>query len=181
MAWWAYFAERERGFTEAEVGLAVLLAFAFGAPAYYLCGRAMDRFGRRPVALAYLAASMFSAMVLFQVHDRLVGLLALIGAVAFGLGGQPALSAFSTELFPTDVRGQAAAWVRNVFEVPGYLLGPAAIGVLGDHDHGLIGNIGDSVTLMTAFAIPALWLIWRRLPETRDVELDALDQTTPPA
>lgn len=91
------------------------------------------------------------------------------------------MSAFSTELFPTDVRGQAAAWVRNVFEVPGYLLGPAAIGVLGDHDHGLIGNIGDSVTLMTAFAIPALWLIWRRLPETRDVELDALDQTTPPA
>lgn len=174
-AWWAFFAQRERGFSDLEVGVAVLGAFSVGAVAYYLCGRAMDRFGRRPTAVAYLAGSVVSTMVLFQTHDRLLGHVALVGAVSLGLGAQPVLSAFSTELFPTAIRGQAAAWIRNVFEVPGYVLGPAAVGVLGDRAHGPIGNIGDSVTLLTLWAIPAIWLVWRRLPETRGAELESLE------
>lgn len=166
---------RERGFSEAQVGAAVVLAFVVGSGAYYLCGRAMDRFGRRPTAVVYLAGSVIAATALFQVHDRLLTHLALVGAVGLGLGAQPVLSAFSTELFPTEIRAQAVAWVRYVFEVPGYLLGPAAVGVLGDRN-GLVGNIGDSVTLLMAFAVPAVWLVWRRLPETRDIDLDQVDR-----
>ena len=43
------------------------------------------------------------------------------------------MSAFATELFPTEIRGQAAAWIRNWFEIAGYVFGPALVGILGDH------------------------------------------------
>lgn len=170
-AWWAYFAERERGFTEAEVGVAVLGAFSAGCVAYYLCGRAMDRFGRRPTAMVYLAGAIVSGVAAFQVNGRAWVHLALVGAVGLGLGAQPVLSAFSTELFPTEIRGRAAATVRHLFEVPGYLVGPAAVGVLGDGASGAIGTIGDVASLLMLVAVPTLWLV-RKLPETRGVELD---------
>ena len=84
------------------------------------------------------------------------------------------MSAFTAELFPTEIRGQAAAWVRNVFDVAGTVVGPLAVGVLGDHVSGPIGSIGDSVTLLAVLWLPAAWLVWRHLPETRGVDLDLL-------
>lgn len=177
-AWWAYFAERERGFTEVEVAVAVLGAFSAGGIAYYLCGRAMDRFGRRPTAMVYLAGAIISGVAAFQVTGRAWAHVALVGAVGFGLGAQPVLSAFSTELFPTEIRGRAAAAVRHLFEVPGYLLGPAAVGVLGDRASGAIGTIGDVASLLMLVAVPAVWLV-RKLPETRGVDLDGQHDEEP--
>jgi hypothetical protein len=48
------------------------------------------------------------------------------------------------------------------------------VGVLADRTYGAIRNIGDSVTLLMLFALPALWLLWR-LPETRGLDLDSLE------
>ena len=79
---------------------------------------------------------------------------ALLLAVFFGLGMGPVMSAFATELFPTEIRGQAAAWIRNVFEIAGYVFGPALVGILGDHATGAIGNIGDTVTLLMLLQLP---------------------------
>ena len=47
-AWWAFYAERERGFTSAEVAFYIICAYGLGCVGYYVCGRAMERFGRRP-------------------------------------------------------------------------------------------------------------------------------------
>jgi len=84
------------------------------------------------------------------------------------------LSAFGTELFPTEIRGQAAAWVRNWFEIAGYVFGPALVGILGDHATGAIGNIGDTVSLLMIMQLPGIFLIWRHMPETKGRELDEL-------
>jgi putative MFS transporter len=92
--------------------------------------------------------------------------------VFFGLGIGPVMSAFATELFPTEIRGQAAAWIRNWFEIAGYVFGPALVGILGDHSSGAIGNIGDTVSLMMIMWVPTLWIIWRYLPETKGLELE---------
>jgi len=64
------------------------------------------------------------------------------------------------------------AWARNVFEIAGYVFGPALVGVLGDHASGPIGNVGDSVTLLMLLQVPALFLVWRFMPETKGVELE---------
>ena len=111
--------------------------------------------------------------VLFQTTSKPVSFVALMLAVFFGLGMSPVMSAYATELFPTEIRGQAAAWIRNVFEIAGYVFGPALVGILGDHATGAVGNVGDTVSLLMLLQLPTLWLIVRYLPETKGRELDA--------
>ncbi|MDQ1397562.1 MAG: transporter, putative metabolite:H+ symporter, partial [Acidimicrobiaceae bacterium] len=171
-AWWAFYAERERGFTAVQVAIFIIAAYGIGCVGYYVCGRAMERFGRRPTAMVYFAGGILFSVVLFQVSDKVVSFFALMLAVGFGLGMGPVMSAFATELFPTEIRGQAAAWVRNWFEIAGYIFGPALVGILGDHATGAIGNIGDTVTLLMVLQIPTLWLVWRYMPETKGMELE---------
>src|SRR5205807_6668842 len=108
------------------------------------------------------------AVILFQTNDRVVSFFSLMLAVGFGLGVQPVLSAFGTELFPTEIRGQAAAWVRNWFEIAGYVFGPALVGILGDHATGAIGNIGDTVSLLMIMQLPGIFLIWRHMPRSEE-------------
>ena len=113
-------------------------------------------------------------MILFQVSDKGISFAALMLAVFFGLGVGPVMSAFATELFPTHIRGQAAAWVRNWFEIAGYVFGPALVGILGDHATGAIGNIGDTVTFLMIMQIPGIYLVWRYMPETKGKELEEI-------
>src|SRR5437764_5343657 len=178
-AWWAYYAERERGFTTTEVAVYILVAYGIGCVGYYVCGRLMERIGRRPTAIIYFVGAVVFAVILFQTTDRVVAFFSLMLAVGFGLGVQPVLSAFGTELFPTEIRGQSAAWVRNWFEIAGYVFGPALVGILGDHATGAIGNIGDTVTLLMVMQIPAIWLVYRYMPETKRRELDVVSEWRP--
>ena len=134
----------------------------------------MEWFGRRPTAVVYFAGAIAFSIVLFQAHSKPVSFVALMLAVFFGLGMGPVMGAFATELFPTPIRGQAAAWIRNVFEIAGFVFGPALVGVLGDHSSGAIGNIGDTITFLMVLSIPVVWLVWRYLPETRGLELEEI-------
>ena len=111
------------------------------------------------------------SVALFQTADPAVSFFALLGAVFFGLGMSPVMSAFTTELFPTDVRGQAAAWIRNVFDLAATMAGPLVVGILADRGGGPVGSIGDSITLLAPLWLPAAWLVWRHLPETRGLDL----------
>src|SRR5438552_16322947 len=173
-AWWAFYAERERGFTAAQVAIYIIVAYGFGTIGYYVCGRLMERIGRRPTAVIYFSGGIAFSMILFQVSDKGISFAALMLAVFFGLGVGPVMSAFATELFPTHIRGQAAAWVRNWFEIAGYVFGPALVGILGDHATGAIGNIGDTVTFLMIMQIPGIYLIWRYMPETKGKELEEI-------
>jgi putative MFS transporter len=151
-AWWAFYAERERGFTEIDIGIFILVAYGFGTIGYYTCGRLMERIGRRPTAMIYFVGAIVFSITLFQVSGKAVSFVALLLAVFFGLGMGPVMGAFSTELFPTEIRGQAAAWIRNWFEIAGIFFGPLIVGVLGDH----------------------AWLVWRYMPETKGLELEEI-------
>src|SRR5207237_2060944 len=85
-AWWAFYAERERGFTAAQVAIYIIVAYGFGTIGYYVCGRLMERIGRRPTAVLYFAGGIVFSMLLFQVSDKAVRFAALMLAVFFGLG-----------------------------------------------------------------------------------------------
>ena len=174
IAWWAFYAERERGFSETDVAIYILAAYGVGTLGYYVCGRLMERIGRRPTAIIYLLGGVLFSVIEFQTTDRVVAFFALMFAVAFGLGIAPVLGAFATELFPTRIRGQAAAWVRNWFEIAGFVFGPALVGILGDHATGAIGNIGDTVSLLMIMQLPGVFLFWRYMPETKGLELEEI-------
>ncbi len=173
VAWWAYYAERQRGLSTGDVATYVVFAYGAGLFGYYSCGRLMDRIGRRPTGVLYVVCTVAAGIALFQSGHGLASPLLLALAVFFGLGIGPVLSAYATELFPTRIRAQASAWVRNWFAVVGSALGPAMVGVLGDPYHGAIGNIGNTLSLLMLVALPAAFLIWRFMPETRAVELEA--------
>ena len=174
-SWFFYYAEREAGLSSTALYLIFIVAYGFGTVGYWVCGNLMDRIGRRPTAITYGVIAAVASVGLFQASGpAAIGLL-LVVAVFFGLGMAPVLGAISTELFPTYIRNQAAAWARNIFEIAGFILGPLLVGVLGDHYTGALGSIGDTVSLLLLLFVPATWLIWRHLPETRGRELEEIE------
>lgn len=175
--WWAYYAQQEVGMSVSVSGLYLAAAGVLGAAGFVTGGRLMDRFGRLPVFQAYMAGTLAFGTWLFQIHSDLLMLPVLCLAIFFGLGSVAMTSAFSTELFPTYVRSRAAAWCRNAFEVPGAIVAPLVVGILGDHVTGPLGSIGDAMSLaILALIPPAMFIAWRYLPETRRVDLVAMDE-----
>src|SRR5438445_13616525 len=92
-ALWSYNAELERGFSATEVAVYIISAYGLGCVGYYVCGRSMERFGRRPTAMVYFAGGIAFSILLFQVSDKGVSFVALMLAVFFGLGMSPVMSA----------------------------------------------------------------------------------------
>ncbi len=174
-AWFFYYAEREVGMETTLLYVIFIVAYGFGTLGYLACGSLMDRFGRRPTAIVFGVLAAMSSVALFQVRSpAAVGVLMVL-AVFFGLGMAPVTGAISTELFPTYIRNQSAAWARNVFEIAGFILGPLLVGILGDHYTGALGSIGDAVSILVLLFLPATWLVWRHLPETKGRELEDIE------
>jgi len=175
--WWAYYAQREVGISVSLSGLYLAAAGLVGAVGFVVAGRLMDRFGRKPVFAAYMIGTLAFGTWLFQVRNAALMLPILCIAIFFGLGSVAITSAFSTEPFPTYVRSRAAAWCRNAFEIPGGILGPLVVGLLGDHVSGVVGSIGDAMSLTVIALIPVtLFVSWRYVPETRAADLTHLDE-----
>lgn len=174
--WWAYYAQQEVGMSVSLSGLYLAAAGVLGAVGFIVGGRLMDRYGRLPVFQAYMAGTLLFGTWLFQIHDAALMLPVLCLAIFFGLGSVAMTSAFSTELFPTYVRSRAAAWCRNAFEVPGAIVAPLVVGILGDHVTGPLGSIGDAMSLTNLALIPpAMFIAWRYLPESRGADLVRMD------
>lgn len=175
--WWVYYAERERHLSTGLVALDLGVAYGLGTVGYYVCGRAIDRYGRRPVATGYLLAGSAFGVALFQVSGEVANFALLVPAVFFGLGIGPALSTLSAESFPTRVRAQAGAVIGNGFANAGELVGPALVGLLGERG-GAIGSIGDTVSVLALLMPLAIPVLWRFVPETRGALLGETDQGT---
>ncbi|HVE91187.1 MAG TPA: MFS transporter [Actinomycetota bacterium] len=173
-AWFFYYAEREQGVDSQFLQIVFIIAYTCGIAGYVVCGHLMDRVGRRPTAVGFCLMAVVSSVLLFQVGDPIAIGVLLVVAVFFGLGMAPVLGAMSTELFPTYIRNQSAAWARNVFEIAGFILGPLLVGVLGDHYTGVLGSVGDATSFLALLFIPCAWLLYRHLPETRALELEQI-------
>jgi len=176
VSWFAFYAEDEVGLSEGTTGLYLAVGAAVGVLGFLLGGWLMDRIGRRPAFVLYTTLAAVFGVVLFQTGQPLLVVVALSGAIFFGLGSGSMTNAFASEPFPTYVRGRAATWCRNFFEIPGGILGPILVGFLGDPDTGSLGGVGNAMTLIFALTvIPVLVIAWRFTPETRGLDLGRLD------
>ncbi len=172
VGWWTYYAEHERHFGTGIAGTFFATAALVSVGGYLVCGRMMDRIGRRPTGVVYTLGAVGCAVVTFQVADRWVMLPFFVGTAFFGIGIAPVLSAFATELFPTAVRAQASAWIRNGFGNTGSVLGPAMVGILGASAAPL-HSIGTAVTVLALLFLAAVPIVVWAVPETRDAQLDS--------
>lgn len=171
-AYWTLFARNERGLPANTANAYLAAAVILGLPGYVVAGWLQDRWGRRQTGtLFFLAGAAFGAAA-FQVHGRVPMLVALTGAVFFGLGGTPVVNAMSSELFPTQIRATALAVARSFFGTLGASTGLFLVPRLAGH-HGLIGSYGNAVALAGLALIPASVLL-NSLPETAGRELEDL-------
>jgi len=164
---WKQFTVTERGFTDAQVGKAVAIASLVALPFVFSVGKLLDRWGRRKGAiLIYLISAVFVVLA-YQLHNfwllTACLMLAIFGAIAL----LSLLNAYTTELFPTDMRADAFAWSNNLLGRIGYVLAPILVGRAAAS----IGW-GNAVSLTAISALLALVLILLFLPETARKELE---------
>ncbi len=176
VSWVAFYAEEEVGLSEGTTGLILAIAAAVGVFGFIVGSRLMDRVGRRPAFMVFTALSAVFGVMLFQATGAATLVVALCGAIFFGLGSGSMTNALATEPFPTYVRGRAATWCRNFFEIPGGILGPILVGFLGDPDTGVLGSVGTAMTVLSALmVVPVLFVTWRFVPETKGADLERMD------
>ncbi len=153
--------------SEDEVGQIIAGAAVLSMPLVFGVGQLFDRFGRKPVATFVFLCTAVGCLGAYT----LTSTVALFGSAVLAVFGAaavlPALNAFSTELFPTDLRSDAFAWSNNLLGRIGYVLSPLAVGAAAD----AVGW-GPAVASTAIGPVLALILIWRWLPETSGRELE---------
>lgn len=167
ITFWKEFVVAERGFTDGMVGAAVTVAAVGSMPLIFASGKLLDLVGRRVGAIIIYLCLSVSVFLAYNLHGRWPLTVSLVVAI-FGVSAVlPVLNAYTTELFPTDLRGDAYAWANNLLGRIAYVLAPTLVGVMA----GSMGW-GRAVSLTTVFPLVGLGLILLWLPETRGRELE---------
>ncbi len=167
ITFWKEFAMAERRLSDAQVGMSITIAAVFSMPLVFMVGALLDRMGRRRGAVVIFVATALGVFGAYALHDRILLTIALVIAIFGASAVLPVLNAFNTELFPTELRGDAIAWSNNLIGRVGYVLSPALVGVFAEQ----IGW-GPAVRMTAIFPIIALVMILSFLPETNARELE---------
>jgi MFS family permease len=154
-----------RGFSGLDITIFRAITQGFpGLAGIAIGGRLAETRGRRPVAAIALFAGTAAQMIFFLFGSIVLW---VSSAVAIVLGGiaAPALGALNGEMFPTEIRGTA-----NAFLIVAGVTG-AAVGLL------FTGNLSDRLGRGEAIALTGIAsllasLLVLRLPETADRRLD---------
>jgi MFS family permease len=161
------FLSDERGFS--GFGILILRAATQAVPAFaaaYLGGKLAETKGRRPVARQGLILGAIGTALFFVAGGPALWVLLAIGTIGVGISG-PALSSFSTELFPTEVRGTAGAGL-TLTSVLGSASGLLLAGYLSEP----LGSIGRAVAVTAIGPLVVAVFLIRYLPEAKGMLLD---------
>ncbi|MBW2455919.1 MAG: MFS transporter [Deltaproteobacteria bacterium] len=167
VTFWKEFAIESRGFTAGQVGLSISIAAVASMPLVFYSGKLLDQIGRKRGAVVIFSMGALGVVLSYGLHGRWPLTVALIFGIFGASGVLPVLNAFTTELFPTELRGSAFAWANNLLGRIGYVLGPAVVGLVAT-DLGW----GPAVQMTAIGPIIAVILILWWLPETGSKELE---------
>lgn len=159
------------------IGDAVVAASMFqigGTVGAIIFGSVIDRFGPKVLALAYLIAAIFIAMLGAGGYS-VAAISALVFMSGFGVvGGQNTANAFSGLFYPTFIRSSGVGWALGIGRI-GAILGPVVGGIL-------ISMHLSLSTLFYIFAIPDLLALCAILMVQRPrqlVESASIEATIP--
>lgn len=167
VTFWKDYALGELHLSDKLAGTIVTIAALISMPLAFFAGKLFDLIGRRMGAVVVYASLVAGILGGYGFETPLTLTLSMIFAV-FGLNAVlTVLNTFTTELFPTELRGDAFAWSNNLLGRIGYWLSPIAIGHVAE-DTGWGPVLRASVIFPAAALLLLLWL----LPETRAKELE---------
>jgi putative MFS transporter len=164
---WKQFVVRERGFSEPEFVQAFVAGALVALLPIFAVGRITEWLGRRRSAAVLFPFCAAAVAAAFSLHG-FWPLALSFGAAMFGTAAVvPLLNAWTTELFPTHLRGSAFAWSNTLLGRVGSVLAPV-----------LMGQAASSVGWGLPVALSALGpllasaLVLGAFPETKGQELE---------
>ncbi len=167
VTFWKEFALAERGFSSGVVARSIAVAALGAMPLAFLVGPALDRVGRRRGAVLIYVAGALGVAASYTFRDPWALTAGLVFAIAASTSVLTVLNAFTTELFPTDLRADAYAWSNNLLGRVSYVLAPWVVSIAAES----VGW-GPAVRVTTVCPLIALVLILWLLPETASKELE---------
>ncbi|MBW2465419.1 MAG: MFS transporter, partial [Deltaproteobacteria bacterium] len=168
---WKEFAIGERGFDDASVAKAVVIAAVGSLPCIFAAGKMLETFGRHRGASVIFGVTSIATVACYSLHGFWPLTIALMGGIFGASAVLTVLTTYTLELFPTHLRAGAFAWANNLLGRIGYVIAPPLVGAAA----GEVGW-GLAVSCTAVFPLIALALILTRLPETRGKELEELQQ-----
>lgn len=167
VTFWKEFAIGERNFSDAQVGVSLTVAAVVAMPLVLFSGKLLDVVGRRVGATVIFVTAAVGVFACYTLHDPRLLTAALILGVFGASAVMPVLNAYTTELFPTELRSEAFAWANNLIGRTGFLVSPLLVGLAAD-----AFGWGPAVAATAVFPILALIAILWLLPETAGRELE---------
>ncbi len=167
VTFWKEFAVAERGFTDKAVGAAITLAAVGSMPLVFAAGKLIDVLGRRMGAVVIFTLTAAGVVGAYSLRNPVALTVGLAGAIFGTSAVLPVLNAFTSELFPTEARGDAFALANNLMGRISYVLAPFAVGVMAQQS-----GWGFAVSVTAIGPLLALAVILAALPETRGRELE---------
>ncbi len=164
---WKEFAVTERGWTDGQVGRSLTIAAVVSMPLVFGVGKLMDAYGRRGGAKIIYPAAGLGVIAAFTLDGTVPLTIALLFVIFGAASVLPIVEAYTSELFPTELRGDGFAWANNLLGRLGGVLAPPLIGLAAEH----VGW-GPAVAVTGIANFIALGLILGLLPETASRELE---------
>lgn len=166
---WKIFAKQEAGMDDVGVAKALTLAAVVSLPLVFASGKLLDLIGRRWGAVVIYVSLIVGILSAYTPDLPKPALIVGLIIAVFGVTAVLAvLNAFTSELFPTELRGDAFAWTNNLLGRIGYVLSPLLIGALAES----MDSWATAIRPTVIFPAIALVLIWWLLPETKGKELE---------
>lgn len=159
----------ERGYS--GLGILILRLVTQAGPALiavWIGGRLAESRGRKPVARIGTIVYAFTSAAFLLGGGPVLWFGLLISTISGAIAG-PSFATFTTEMFPTEVRGTAGAAVLG-FAVTGSIVGLLLVGWLADP----LGSVGKSAAITTVAPLLVALFLVPRLPEARGTLLDEL-------
>jgi putative MFS transporter len=167
VTFWKDYALREVHLGEGAAALVVTLGAVVSMPLVFFAGKLFDVIGRKPGAV-FVYATVLAGVLGVYLFDSTALLVVSMIVAMFGLSAVlTLLNTVTTELFPTELRGDAFVWSNNILGRIGYVASPFVLGELA-RDRGW-GPVLRGSIVFPALAL-LLLLLW--LPETRGRELE---------
>ncbi len=161
---------------DTRVGLLISVAAVIAMPLVFGVGKLLDGLGRRRAAIVIFTLTSVGCFGAYTLRGEALLFVPVVLSIFGAAAVLPVLNAWSTELFPTDLRGDAFAWANNLLGRIGYVSAPLLVGFAADS----VGW-GAAVASTAIFPMLALGFALRWLPETRGRELEATAALDAPA
>ncbi len=162
------FLQDTHGYEPGTVAVLFLVGGSVAILGNLVAGRASDRFGRRPVSLAFLAANSLSVAGFYNAPGAWVPFFWIALVFSF-FAIDVIFTALGSELFPTAYRSTASS-LRAVAGTVGAVLGLWCEGQLYE----LTGSHAGAITSMLLASLVSLLAVAFALPETAGRSLEEI-------